>query len=247
MDRAEHSSTPASPARGYLHVAEALRREIRALHVGEGGRLPSERELTRLLKISRPSLREALIVLELQGEIEIRVGSGIYVRRVEVPEAEPPEPDAGDDGHLGQSPREVSQARYFLESGIAAHAARFMTRSQLRELGAALADMRRVLRQHKRQDDRALAAADGRFHMALAASAGNGLVSRLLKDLFDQRYSPVGGSMHRLFDNDTVWQDAIQEHQDIYDAVAAHDALQAQAAMQRHLGRAHARLMALIG
>src|SRR3546814_18455571 len=39
-----------------------------------GARLPSERELAQLLKVSRPSLREALIVLELQGEIEIRVG-----------------------------------------------------------------------------------------------------------------------------------------------------------------------------
>lgn len=62
-----------------------------------------------------------------------------------------------------------------------------------------------------------------------------------------QRYTPVGGSMHRLFDNQMVWQDAIQEHQDIYEAIADRDPLQAQAAMQRHLARAHIRLMAVIG
>ena len=73
------------------------------------------------------------------------------------------------------------------------------------------------------------------------------LVSRMLQDLFDQRYSPVGGSMHRLFDNERVWQDAIQEHQAIYDAIAERDPLRAQVAMQQHLSRAHARLMAVIG
>jgi DNA-binding GntR family transcriptional regulator len=53
--------------------------------------------------------------------------------------------------------------------------------------------------------------------------------------------------MHRLFDNQAVWQSAVDEHQAIYEAVADHDALQAQAAMQRHLTRAHARLMTVIG
>ncbi|HEX7386791.1 MAG TPA: FCD domain-containing protein [Castellaniella sp.] len=250
MNKPDTAFPSTHPARGYLHVAEVLRREIRSMGVGGGGRLPSERELTRLLKISRTSLREALIVLELQGEIDIRVGSGIYLKEVQHPEAEEPAAVAAseaDDGRLGQSPREVNQARYFLESGVAAHAARFMTRAQLRDLGAALSDMRRALRQRKRRGDQPLADADGRFHMVLAAAADNELVSRLLRDLFDQRYSPVGGSMHRLFDNETVWQDAIQEHQDIYDAVVSRDPLQAQAAMQRHLSRAYARLMAVIG
>jgi DNA-binding FadR family transcriptional regulator len=249
MDKPDRSSRPTNAARGYLHVAETLRQAIHTLRVGEGGRLPSERELTQLLNISRPSLREALIVLELQGEIEIRVGSGIYLRQT-LAAAAPAAPAVAaesSDGPLGQSPREVSQVRYFLEGGVAAHAARFMTRPQLRELDSALADMRRSLRRRQRLGDQPLAEADGRFHMLLAASTDNELLSRMLKDLFDQRYSPVGGSMHRLFDNESVWQDAIQEHQDVYDAVASHDPLQAQAAMQRHLSRAHARLMAVIG
>jgi len=249
MEKLELPLRSATPARGYLHVAEVLREKIRTLGVGEGERLPSERELTQLLQISRPSLREALIVLELRGEIEIRVGSGIYLKQPESAEKAPdPAPSVGHDAvRLGRSPREVSQARYFLEGGIAAHAARFMTRPQLRLLGAALTDMRRAMRQLHRVGDQPLAEADGRFHMLLAAAADNELVARMLGDLFDQRYSPVGGSMHRLFDNESVWQEAIQEHQDIYDAVVSRDPLQAQVAMQRHLSRAHARLMAVIG
>lgn len=241
--------------RSYMHVADTLRHEISKMNVGEGGRLPSERDLARLLSISRPSLREALIVLELQGEIEIRIGSGIYLKRVSAIPVRSPEADASaaaaesldKDQPMGHSPRDVNQTRYFLEGGIAAHAARFITRAQLKELGSSVTAMRRALGQRNRTGDKPLADADRQFHITLALTTNNRLLIRTLEELFDQRYTPVGGSMHRLFDNQTVWQDAVQEHQDVYEAVANRDPLQAQAAMQRHLTRAHTRLMAVIG
>lgn len=241
-------------ARNYMFVADTLRQEFSKMNVGDGGRLPSERELAQMLNISRPSLREALIVLELQGEIEIRIGSGIYLKDIEAPP--PPSVElaspAGEQPaeaapSMGHSPRDVNQIRFFLEGGIAAHAARFITGTQTKELKASVTAMRRALNQRGRTGDKPLADADRRFHVALASTTDNPLLIQTLKELFDQRYTPVGGSMHRLFDNQMVWQDAIQEHQDIYEAIADRDPLQAQAAMQRHLARAHIRLMAVIG
>lgn len=255
MTQTDPSFPSSDRIRSYMHVADTLRQEIGKMNVGEGGRLPSERDLARLLSISRPSLREALIVLELQGEIEIRIGSGIYLRRIAAPDrgnadAEAPALAADClDGAppMGHSPRDVNQTRYFLEGGVAAHAARFITRAQLKDLGSSVAAMRRALGQRHRTGDKPLADADRLFHVTLASTTDNRLLIRTLEELFDQRYTPVGGSMHRLFDNQTVWQDAVQEHQDVYEAVANRDPLQAQAAMQRHLTRAHARLMAMIG
>jgi DNA-binding FadR family transcriptional regulator len=240
-------------SRSYLHVAELLRQEIRRLNVGEGGRLPSEREFAQRLNISRPSLREALIVLELRGEIDIRVGSGIYLKRDvgsgSVPgDGAPSEAASGvQDAAFGHSPREVSQMRFFLESGVAAYAARFISKAQLGALEASVAAMRRGLSRRARLGDKPLADADRQFHVALAQPTDNRLLINTLKELFDQRYSPVADSMHRRFDNADVWQQAVQEHQDIFEAVADRDPLQAQAAMQRHLTRAHARLMTVIG
>src|SRR5690554_1177833 len=239
-------------ARGYMHIAEALREEIHKMNVPIGARLPSERELTQILKVSRPSLREALIVLELQGEIEIRVGSGIYLKRAaaldDTAQSAPGALDAGLDASvMGHSPKDVSQLRYFLEGGVAAHAARFISREQLKELGATISAMRKALDAKDRSSDQPLADADRQFHVVLSSVCGNRLLTQTLEELFDQRYTPIGGSMHRLFDNHLVWGEAIQEHQDIYDAVADRDPLQAQAAMYRHLNRAHARLMAVIG
>ncbi len=252
MEKTDALLRPMDRTRGYLHIAEALRQEIRKMDTPAGSRLPSERELAQLLKVSRPSLREALIVLELQGEIEIRVGSGIYLRRapadggaVQTP-ASAVEPGF-EASLMGHSPRDVNQARYFLEGGVAAHAARFINREQLKALGASVAAMRKALGMRNRMGDKPLADADRQFHVTLASTTDNRLLIQTLEELFDQRYTPIGGSMHRLFDNQAVWQDAVQEHQDIYEAVADRDPLQAQAAMQRHLSRAHVRLMAVIG
>lgn len=239
-------------ARSYMHIADALRHAIHRMNVPQGARLPSERDLARQLQISRPSLREALIVLELQGEIEIRVGSGIYLTR-DALRLEPLARDsaaadvASEASLMGYSPREVNQTRFFLESGVAAHAARFITRKQLKALSASMDAMREALDMRGHAGDQPLADADRQFHTTLASITDNRLLIQTIEELFDQRYTPIGGSMHRLFDNQAVWQSAVDEHQAVYEAVADHDPLQAQAAMQRHLTCAHARLMAIIG
>jgi len=228
-----------------MQVADALRREIARLDARSGDRLPSERDFALKLNISRPSVREALIVLELSGEIEIRVGLGIYLRQQRAqPEEEAVR--AKDPAPLGYSPHEVSQIRHFLEGGIAAHAAQFITNAQLKKLNAHLEDMYQGLEHHPGSEDRQLVTADRKFHLALASVTHNRLLSHTVQELFDQRYSPLTGSMRRLFENMTVWEDCVKEHQDIYDAVAGHDPLQAEAAMRRHLTHSHARLMAVI-
>ncbi len=236
--------------RSYLHIAEQLRREIQKMDIDASGRLPSERELAALLNISRPSLREALIALELQGEIDIRVGSGIYLR-TSAPERDgahaPPSTLAAAPLRLGDSPREVNQLRGFLEGGIAAHAARFISAPQLRQLKKSLNAMRAALSDRRGVNAKAVIDADRLFHLTLATSTDNELLQHTLEGLFDQRYLPLANTMHKHFDNYLAWQAAIDEHQDIYDAVAGRDPLQAQAAMQRHLARAHARLLSMIG
>lgn len=148
---------------------------------------------------------------------------------------------------MGHSPQDVSQTRYFLEGGVAAHAARFITREQLKTLGASVEAMHRAVGTRDRAGDKPLADADRLFHVTLSSTTHNRLLIQTLEELFDQRYTPIGDSMHRLFDTESVWLEAVREHQEIYDAVAARDPLQAQAAMYRHLMRAHARLMAVIG
>lgn len=289
------SSSRKTAARAYLQTAAQLRTVIASLQIDAGGRLPSERELAQQLGVSRPTLREALIVLELQDEVEIRIGSGIYVKTsadqtepaaqmnqaersqtarpaarqeepvaTEAPAAGPqrqaddaPADDPDDSplalaarmlpGIAEDSPKEVNQMRYFLESAVAADAARFMSAALRKRLRKSLTDMQAAMAQNDSTTNARMADADRLFHTTLAQSTDNQLVMQTITSLFDQRYRPIARSMHRHFDDHQAWLAAMQEHEHVCQAIEDRDPLQAQAAMQRHLTRAHQRLMAIIG
>src|SRR5512135_1732284 len=68
------------PRRLYRQIADQIRGLIKSGEFPAGSRLPPERDLARQLGVSRPSVREALIALEVEGMIDVRTGSGIYVR-----------------------------------------------------------------------------------------------------------------------------------------------------------------------
>ena len=68
------------PQRLYRQIAEQLRALIAQGEFATGDRLPAERDLARQFNVSRPSVREALIALEVEGWVEVRTGSGVYVQ-----------------------------------------------------------------------------------------------------------------------------------------------------------------------
>src|SRR5215813_7198013 len=80
--RAEDHGLPLEaiePRRLYRQIADQLRHLIDQGEYAVGSRLPAERMLADRLGVSRPTVREALIALEVEGRLKIRVGSGIYV------------------------------------------------------------------------------------------------------------------------------------------------------------------------
>src|SRR5215216_6386564 len=124
--------TSIEPRRLYRQIAEQIRGLITSGEYAPGGRLPPERDLAKQLRVSRPSVREALIALEVEGRIEVRVGSGIYVRASTV------------NGHgapsamLQSGPFELIRARRAIEGECAALAAKDGKRAQLDAIAAAL-------------------------------------------------------------------------------------------------------------
>jgi hypothetical protein len=100
----------------YRVVADRIQTLIKADNIKAGTRLPAERELAATLNVSRASLREALIALELGGIVEVRGGSGVYVSEQATPESNMPE--------AGPGPFEVLAARKLIECEVAAIAAK---------------------------------------------------------------------------------------------------------------------------
>src|SRR5690349_10982460 len=103
------------PRRLYQLIADQIRGLIQGGKFPPGSRLPPERDLATQLGVSRPSLREALIALEIDGSVEIRMGSGVYV-------GNQPLRAAASTAALGDSPSELMAARAALEGVVVAQA-----------------------------------------------------------------------------------------------------------------------------
>ena len=179
--------------------------------------------------ISRPTVREALIALEVEGRIRIRVGSGIYVTappRAEILAAET------DEG-----PFELLRAREFIEGAIAAEAASRCGRPIIDLLDDALRRMDDIsLPDH--DDHRSL---DREFHTTVAGILGNAVLVRFIGEMFDQRMNPYFERLSSYFENKDSWRAAAAEHRAVRDAIAARDPERAKAAMQEHLRRSQLR------
>jgi DNA-binding FadR family transcriptional regulator len=219
------------PRRLYRQIANQVRALIRRGEFAIGTRLPAERDLALQLGVSRPSVREALIALEVEGLVEVRVGSGVYVV---AREAAAPARTAAQTEEFGLF--EIIRARQLVEGELAATAARSASPALLRELRGALAQM----------EDEIVAGAmpiagDRQFHLLIAQAADNGPLLRMITELYDMRNSPLFEKFGDHFENAASWRKAIAEHRAVLKALAAHDADAARAAMHRHLKRSHDR------
>ena len=211
------------PRRLYLQIAEQLRRLIRKGSIAPGERLPAERELARRLGVSRPSLREALIALEVQGLLEVRVGSGIYVAQ---PRAKPAALPLGDDS----GPFEVIRARWMIEGDCAALAARHGTAAQLRAIRKAHAELQREAKTNHNP-----LGADRAFHVRIAEATGNSALVLVVETLWDQRVGPLYRALEKKLEYPAMAGDTLREHAAVLRAIAARDPAAARAAMHRHM------------
>ena len=216
------------PRRLYRQVADQLRIYIDSGACPVGSRLPTERELAEKLNVSRPTIREALIALEVEGRVRIRVGSGIYVSEMA---SAPPLMRSEIEG-----PFELLRARSFIEGAIAAEAAGRIEDAHIAKLDVILARMEHVIQ----PSDEAVAL-DCEFHVAIAAILGNAVIERFVRDLFNQRMSPYFGRLAAYFENEKSWKAAYAEHRAIRNALAARDPALARDALRRHLERSQER------
>jgi len=210
----------------YRQIADQIAALIEKGEYGAGARLPPERDLAKQLGVSRPSVREALIALEVEGYVDVRVGSGVYVVGPGPELRSPPLP--ADSG-----PFELIRARWLIEAECAALAAKEATRAQIRAMEDALDQM-------EGERDRGVVplASDRLFHMRIAEASGNSALALVVKTLWDQRTGPLFLRLEHHFDTPELWSLAIKEHREIVNAIARHDAGAARAAMRQHMNHA---------
>jgi GntR family transcriptional repressor for pyruvate dehydrogenase complex len=213
---------PVPGRRLYQQVADQIRALIQTGQYPVGSRLPPERDLAHLLGVSRPSLREALIALEINGDVDIRTSSGVYA-------CAPREP-AAPTAALGESPSEVMQARAIVESAVVMMAAARITAAGLARLRECINAMRQDLANKRVPLDN-----DRAFHITIAELTGNSVVVRIVSELFEERHSLLTSHVRVRAESLRTWLAAVEEHQAVLRALEARDPQAAVAAMTSHL------------
>ncbi|MFC3705196.1 FadR/GntR family transcriptional regulator [Devosia honganensis] len=207
----------------YIQIADQIRDQILGGAMAPGRQLPSERDLALGLGVSRPTVREALIALEVAGLVEVRVGVGAFVRQREA---------AGDAlPEMSASPLEIMAVRRLLEPEAAALASRHVSPEGTARLAETLRRMRAetAAGQWSSESDRTL-------HMTLAESSGNAVLREMLDGLWASRRGAVDTRFHQhLADIGAVRAHILNDHEAIVAAIVSGNDDEARSAMARHL------------
>jgi len=211
------------PRRLYRQIADQIGRLIEQGEFAPGSRLPAERELATLLGVSRTSVREAIISLEIAGLVDVRVGTGIYVAADRT--------GSGAAGDKGPGPFELLNARKLVEGEIAALAASNARSTDVDTLRQAVARMTAHV------DDFAIREeADRDFHLGVAKATRNGSLELVVEGLWNQR-AELWGRMQEHFHTESLARQTIRDHAAILAAVEARNPDAARTAMRRHIAR----------
>jgi DNA-binding FadR family transcriptional regulator len=234
IDRAQPSSSEERVAarlpqlestRLYRRIAELLETRIDQGLFPAGTYLPAERELAEQLAVSRTSVREALIALEVTGRVAIRQGYGVQVL------AGPQRPAAQNPPEVDIGPIQIMEARRVIEPRIAELAAVNHRQENLDGMRAAM----------HRQDSAKSAASenyregDRLFHVEIARASGNPAYEVVVSKLWEYRTKPLFERFEQMLVGPDRPGQTATEHQKIFEAIAAGDATAAGKTMKQHL------------
>jgi len=212
---------PEATPRLYKEIAGKLLSEIEAGKYAVGARLPAERDLAIKYEVSRPVVREAIIALEVQGLVDVRVGSGVYVLSDSGQRHVP----AGDVSAI-----ELTEARLLVESEVAALAAAQITDEELAELESLVTQIEEENRTPGGKED-----ADAAFHLAIAKATRNSALVESVERLWELRNtSREAALLHEKARHANI-KPVVDEHSVILRALKARDPKAAREAMRAHL------------
>ncbi|MEH0833981.1 transcriptional regulator ExuR [Pectobacterium cacticida] len=213
------------PRRLYQQLAAELKQRIESGRYQVGEKLPAERSISEEMNVSRTVVREAIIMLEVEGYVEVRKGSGIHVI---ANQQKTSFINSSDADFVTAGPFELLQARQLIESNIAEFAATQVTRQDIIQL--------LEIQEHARQEDRFRDSEwDLKFHVQVALATQNSAMATIVEKMWSQRiHNPYWRKLHEHIDDKSIegWYD---DHDCILKALIRKDPHAAKLAMWRHL------------
>jgi DNA-binding FadR family transcriptional regulator len=132
----------------------------------------------------------------------------------------------------GPGPFELLRARRLVEGEIAAQAAELRKDTDVDRIYSALAAMRDSCDDKHANED-----ADHNFHICIAEATGNAVLVSMVNALWEQLRGPIWLRLEEHFHTPVLRQASLQDHQQIFSALAMRDAAAARSAMHAHIDR----------
>ncbi len=201
----------------FWHIVDQIEAKINSGQFSAGSRLPPERELAETFNVSRPTIREAIIALEVRGKVEVKTGSGVYVLK-----------GAGGKNQIEINAFEVTQARALIEGEVAALAAANITEEELDQLKQTLVAMK---------EGEYVEEADREFHHIIVNATRNKAMILSVENLWELRRSTpkIVDDYNSVCSKDN--NKTIAEHTAIYEALKKGDVALSRQAMHNHFNR----------
>lgn len=195
-----------------------------------GERLPSERELSDRLGVSRPSLREAVAELSDRGLLTTKANSGIFVADV-IGSAFSPALQTLFATH-DEAVFDYLDFRQDMEGLAVARAARLASETDLRVIAAIFARMEAA---HSKRNPDEESKLDAEFHMAIIEASHNVVMLHMMRAMFTLLQKGVFYNRSVMFKQRSTRESLLEQHRKINDALMARDPAGARAAVEDHL------------
>jgi GntR family transcriptional regulator, transcriptional repressor for pyruvate dehydrogenase complex len=195
-----------------------------------GERLPSERELSEKLGVSRPSLREAVAELHQRGLLTSRPNAGIFVADV-LGSAFSPALIGLFSAHE-EAVFDYVSFRRDMEGLAAERAARLGTETDLKVIAAVFTKMEAA---HQKRDPSDEAELDAGFHMAIIEASHNVVMLHMMRSMYELLRKGVFYNRQVMFKNRMTRDNLLDQHRAINAAIQARNAAAARAAVEAHM------------
>ena len=226
--------------RRYVSIGLDLLKQLEKGIYKVGDRLPTERDIAEQYEGSRTVIREAIIMLELEGLVEVRKGSGVYVVALPNEERKVLQAPSTTETLTTQSqflfgndvgPFEMLQGRQLIESNIAEFAATQITKSEIMDMRSVLNLEREAIEGGDYAEDY-----DKRFHMLIAQATKNTFLIDISELMWAKRAeSKMWAQLHSHIDSTEYRKQWLEDHAQILSALQRKDSTAAKRAMWEHL------------
>lgn len=234
------SFQPIRPRKISEEIAEQIKLLISQGELKPGERLPSERELAGMLGVSRPSVREAIMVLEAMGFLESRQGGGTFVRALTETSITDPLARLIED----RDPRllrSLAEVRMGLESWSAYLAAQRATAPEIAEMRRTYAIMEEQAAQGGWGAD-----IDAEFHYAITAASQNSVQMHVLDSIHSLFHTSVQVALMEFYRQEGLVERLLTQHREIMEAIIAREPERARTKMMEHLAMVEEKMAELL-